>query len=424
VHCANLALSATLSLGVLASCHEVDPMGVVFRRSVAVALASLVAAGWPAGSALGQVQYVRPGAPCPPGYKAAGTTTAPGFDGQVQQCVYTPPSNSSEHGSGIAPWLIGGGIAAGLAYALSHAGHAKAAQPQPQPPKVQAHAPSVQDLLENGPQTLDFRPIDSFPIYGLIANGWPIVLEYSTVSDAETELAVTVGGHTWKRTLPRGATRITVPYEGGDASNLSAALITVHAVAPGAAGDKPPRIEVYGIGAGDRAAGEVAMERQGSVPRGPAGADRWLSYARGPEPQPRALVGNQCPAPRPDEIARGLLAISDLQFGPATLRGGAEEASFSYVRLQSFEKIAADILHYELTWDGTAKEWVENSKRVWGYRPPSVQQRGPSERVSWNGRGPNSNVSVGEHRLQVRGWETDTDAGWAVAISQQTVDVR
>lgn len=399
-------------------------MGGALRKFGVFALAGLVAAGgslkagdgrwalqatpaWAAGNCpigVSSDACLPPGPDrqCPPGYGFIPDSRT----GPVCAANPAPPDQGGggqhHHGGGswLGPLIIGGGALVG-GLLLSH-GHGEAAE-QPRPP-------TAEELLANGPQIFEVRPVNAYPVYGFIQDGWPIVVDYSSPPGAQTVLKVVVGDHAWSRTLEAAAHPVVVRFDGGFAPNPSVALLTVESTA----GEGPGHLEVYGIGAGPRAVGGL------------------LSYA----PNPRAVLLLATSSSRPsagerahpaalyriaaNEGAAGSLPIDILAFGPPILVGGKGVATFSYRRNMPFENISPEVIRTTRPKPNSIK-----SEIVWRDQIQRRQGPGLSGDRTWDGRvREGGKVSLGLHRLQVRAWQQDaTQPDWGGVPSRQEIEV-
>jgi hypothetical protein len=312
-------------------------------RQLSAAMAGLLAVALPLEAA---AQYRR-GDPPP-------TSSEP------QSPPWTPPVRRGEDGGGLGTALIIGligGAALCAAYCKRDTRKADALRGQ---------------LLRDGPQIPDTRPLGLFAAYGFVRNGWPIVLDYETAEGADTTLTVTVGERDWTVPLPGGRQLVKLRYEGEAAARATPALFVLRSSLWRPDGTEVPQeIAVVGLGGGPRAVGSVA--------------------------------------------------INGLRFQPSARQVGGDYARFGYAASSAFNRVGMEILRYEGLREGRAA--VIRVTPVTTYqersRPPGTY--GP--RV-WDGVDQASRRgSTGLHRLRVRGWETDGDESWVAAISRDVVQV-
>ena len=297
--------------------------------------------------------------------------------GQAASDVQPPPSPapaepSSGAGSSWVPWAIGLGALAITAAAVASNARKKGA------------VVSDQGLLENGPRFPDSFGVGVFAVQGYVGRGWPVVIDFVSQPGTCTTLEISVddqllssepldwegrGGRQYKRIdLPPSKERRAPTSR--TRNDARVAMYVIHSRSPACGQPGPQKaeaIEVYGIGAGPRAVGSVA--------------------------------------------------IDNLSFGPARPRFPTEQVAMSYEAKNPFNHAAVEILRYDLTTPG-----LINVQRVKASRTDSVQV-GPNSGGAWNGMSDTGVRSSGVHRLQVRGWYSENDRSWVGAISPTSVQV-
>jgi hypothetical protein len=292
----------------------------------------------------------------------------------------------------------------------------------PRTPKT----PSHDDLLTNGPTMAPLRPVDAFAIYGVVRDGAPIGLDYTTDYDADVTLTVKDGKHVWTRKLEPGPHSVRLLYDVDGWKGSDVGLFMVQAVKDG----KPSAVEVYSIGAGASAVGPVVVNDRDPTPqfaKARYDAGGWTGSGARLFPASTLALAQGPPAPASGAASGGAMAINNLSFGPSMLLARKESANFSYMREAAFDHVVADVLIYpppKLESTSTGKAWVIDAKPIWRDQTPSVSGVGPSGTRTWAGLDSNRQVSLGVHRLQVRGWMGTRDQGWVAALSLQTVDVQ
>lgn len=277
------------------------------------------------------------------------------------------PSNDSNW----VPWAIGLGA---IATALAIASHAK----------ERGAVVSDQNLLANGPRFPDSYAVGVFAVQGYVASSWPVVVDFLSKPGTCTTLEISVaqklefgdiidwdgrrGRQLIKIVLPAGKSRRTALLPTRNEARVAMYVIHSRSPACGEAGPQTPEaIEVYGIGAGERAVGSVA--------------------------------------------------IDNLQFGPSRPRFPKEQVAIGYEAKSAFNHASVEILRYDQTTPG-----VITVQRVKTRRTDPVQL-GTNSGEAWNGTGDTGARSIGVHRLQVRGWFTENDKSWVGAISPTSVQV-
>ena len=271
-----------------------------------------------------------------------------------------------------APWAIGLGALAITAIAVA----ANA--------KKNGTAASDQGLLANGPRFPDTYGVGVFAVQGYLGDGWPVVVDFLSQPGTCTTLEISVGdrlvssealdwdglgGRQFKRIdLPPSRQKRAPGFRGREPASVAMYVINSRSPACGQPGPRnAAAIEVYGIGAGPRAVGSVAIDH--------------------------------------------------LSFGPARPHFPNEQVAIGYEARNPFNHASVEILRYEVTTPG-----VINVQRIKSSRTDTVLV-GPNSGGAWNGMSDTGVRSTGVHRLQVRGWYTENDRSWVGAISPSSVQV-
>ena len=274
---------------------------------------------------------------------------------------------SKETGNDSLPWVAAGVIGAVTIWAAMRS-HEKA---------------SDDSLTRSGPRMPDVYSVGSFPVQGYARGGWPIVVDFLPEPDSRTWIEVAIDGRLVYQELldpdgrgGRQQVRIALPPKVSDKPRPGLYAIHSVRVAGGrvlkdAGGrDIPANLEIYGIGAGPRAVGSVA--------------------------------------------------IDGVAFEPGRLRfqpGGRGLASYSYNARSEFNRAAVEILKFENRGDEIHVERVK-SENLLGVR------LGRSPSGTWDGTSDAQHApSLGLHRLQVRGWFNSEDRSWVGAWSPTAVTV-
>jgi hypothetical protein len=324
----------------------------------------------------------------------------------------TPPT---DHGhSSLLPWLFGAAAVGAVAVASKSRSSA--------PPSDAT--PTRAQLLAYGPDVVEVQPEGVFAVYGLIRDRWPVALSYRSDPASATWLTVSAGGKTWTQGLESGRHSVQLAYAGGGAAKEAiAALFSVASARRTVGGQgEASKIEVFGLGAGPRALGPSAADKL-SLDAAPGPAR--LAFARF---DMGGLGGGQGGGEGAAQLIRadtplqpGSLAISGLSFTPSARKLGEDFASFAYRTSSPFNHLDMAILRYDsATANGRTLIRVA-SVANWGLKAALPGTIGP--RV-WDGMAlPSHQPSYGQHRLQVRGWETAGDESWVAAISPNAVAV-
>jgi hypothetical protein len=269
-----------------------------------------------------------------------------------------PEPSHESHSDNWVPWAIAGVVGAAAIVAATH--RAGAAVPN-------------DSLLANGPRFPDTYTPGTFAVQGYVGSQWPVVVDFLPQPGTCTTIDVSVDKKLeWGAILdPNGRSgrqlvRLAVPPRKGSV----AAIYVIHSRTPacGLAGEeKLAPVQIYGIGAGPRAVGSVAIE--------------------------------------------------NLQFGPPKPQFPKERALIEYDAKSAFNHTSVEILRFDETTPG-----VINVERIRSSRTDAVNL-GPNSADPWDGTAQNGVRSSGVHRLQVRGWFTENDKSWVGAISPTSVDV-
>jgi hypothetical protein len=279
-----------------------------------------------------------------------------------------PPSDhrpgSSSRGNEWIPWAIVGVIGAAAIAARARENN--------------AHVDDNK-LAVSGPRFPDSYNVGTFGVQGYVRGGWPIVVDFLPEPETCTWLEVSVDQQpVFSSTLDadgrggRQLVRIDVPPL--VAPGARPAIYVVHSARPICPANRkvpnnsrtPSPIEVYGIGAGPRAVGSVA--------------------------------------------------IDELQFGPPELRRPEDRATIAYRAQSEFNHASVEILRYEEDPPGQI-----NVHRVTAKIADVVS--GQNKGDAWDGKNDSGARSLGVHRLQVRAWFTENDKSWVGAISPSSVSV-
>jgi hypothetical protein len=273
-----------------------------------------------------------------------------------------PPPRTASRGNEWVPWAIVGviGAAAIAASAKDNNAHVDADM-----------------LAANGPRFPDSYSIGTFGVQGYVRGGWPVVIDFAAQPDTCTWLEISVDQRSFASVLDfdgrgeRKLVRIDMP--GALAPGPSPGMYVVHSARPACPNHRvpgnertPSPVEVYGIGAGPRAVGSVA--------------------------------------------------IDELQFGPPELRSPQDRATIAYRAESEFNHASIEILRFDQDPPGQF-----NVHRVTARKADVAA--GQNQSAPWDGKTDSGARSLGVHRLQVRAWFTENDKSWVGAISPSSVIV-
>lgn len=226
-------------------------------------------------------------------------------------------------------------------------------------------------LRTGGPAFPAEFSMSCLPVQGLVKGGWPMVADYSLERPASVsiEIHLEAGGAIHVQRLDgspgRHLTRFDLPASLGTAPR--AALVLVRG------GEDAGRLQLYGLGAGPRAVGSVAIDQ--------------------------------------------------VDFSPSSLRRGArEKASYSFYARSDFNRLAATVLKVQ------AGEGAVRLSRVREFDHPGGVSRGTrfgqGGGQTWDGSDERNQTSAGVHLLQVRAWASAAEDGdWVTAWSGRGVQV-
>jgi hypothetical protein len=220
-----------------------------YARSVAIRATSSVAIGslllvpacvW--SQIRSTTTYVHP---LPPAAAAQNATTI-GRHG--------PDTNSGRNVSGMSggkqAGIIGGIVAAGVltAWGVHHYEHKQ---------------PSSEDLLKNGPRVPQNVLMSHLIVDGVIGPGWPVGLDFQLAGPGSVTLDITTADKVQYHqvlTNDLNGRGITITYPDGLPDKVQSATFDVEAAAPAGSNGAAPNLRVYGIAAGPKAVGSIAID--------------------------------------------------------------------------------------------------------------------------------------------------------------------
>ncbi len=229
------------------------------------------------------------------------------------------------------------------------------------------HNTSPDTLGHNGPQLPKQFDMNTFTVKGLVAPSWPVVLDFMLDGPGAVELDIVAADkHQYRVRMTNTPNRrayaiLHLPPDFG--SGLQTGVYQVHSIAAPGATTPPPGLRTYGIGAGEKAVGSVAIDQ--------------------------------------------------LTFEPAAIHTRAKEvANYSFHAHSTFNGVRAEFIVTTL-YNGHLLIERDQEQEL----PPIPQdERG---RGTWNGSG-----KGGEHMLQIRAWRgLERGGDWVVAWSPDIVEV-
>jgi hypothetical protein len=209
------------------------------------------------------------------------------------------------------------------------------------------------------------------PVRGLVKGGWPMVADYTLARAATLSIEIhpESGGAPHVQRLDgspgRHLVRFDLPASLGDAAAPALVLVRGDEAAAG--------LRLFGLGAGPRAVGSVAIDQ--------------------------------------------------VDFGPATLRRSAREtARYSFFARSDFNRLAAAVLRVQAGEGAVRLNRVREFAHAGGVSRGTWFGRGAPQ--TWDGTDERSQASLGTHLLQLRAWASAAENGdWVTAWSEGGVQV-
>lgn len=230
------------------------------------------------------------------------------------------------------------------------------------------NASSPDKLGHDGPQVPKQFDMNSFEIKGLARPSWPVVLDFILDSPGAVQIDIIAADskHHYRATMTntpnhRAYGIIHLPPDFG--TKLQTAVYAVRSLASPGANTPAPQLRTFGLGAGDKAVGSVAIDQ--------------------------------------------------LTFKPATIHPAVKEvANYGFHAHSAFDGVRAEFIFTTLYNGHVLIEKDQEAKL-------SPIPEGERARGTWEGKG-----KSGEHMLQIRAWRGLENGGdWVVAWSPDIVDV-
>ena len=329
--------------------------------SIALALVLSSQANWCQGQ--------EPGSAAPPQSSVPPQNNAPSGrapDGHTYKppvsVTPTPKSHEPEKSTGHPPAqprgggssgaIIGGAAAAGGVVGLGLWLHAR-------------NKPEAK-LSRDGPKIADQFNMSGFRIGAFVQAGWPVVVDHVLANGGELSIVVQVEGvppfsHRILATGRRQQEIFRLPSY--FPAKPTPGMYTIGAAAVGGPGVATPvYLRLFGLGAGERAVGSVAIDQ--------------------------------------------------VRFGPDTIRPKQkQEALYAFHAHTDFDRVRAEFLK-AVTAQGQIVSKLEDHDDINGVQRETTPSR------QWNGK----KATPGEHILQVRAWESAVaKANWVIAWSADQV---
>jgi hypothetical protein len=228
------------------------------------------------------------------------------------------------------------------------------------------HKESPDKLGHDGPQTQHEFDMSDFTVKGLVRASWPVVLDFTIDSPGSVLVEITAAKQQYRARLTNKANRrgyaiIHLPANFG--TKLRPAVYHIHSIAPAGATTPAPRLRAYGLAAGDKAVGSVAIDQ--------------------------------------------------LTFRPAIIHPKANEvADYGFHAHSAFDGVRAEFIFTTL-YNGRVLVQKDQEEKL------SPIPEGERAKGTWKGQG-----KAGEHMLQIRAWRGLENGGdWVVAWSPDIVEV-
>jgi hypothetical protein len=301
-----------------------------------------------------------------PGSYSSVTVTKPSSSTQDVPASRVPPTRGPQHPPETNPGPTPHGSNNGAAIAGAAAGAAVAGGIIAE--IIAHHNASPEKFGHDGPEVPKDFDMNAFAVKGLVGPNWPVVIDFMVDSPGRVQLDIVAADnkHHYRATMTNPANHrayaiIRLPADFGAKTQIAAYQITSIPVAGSTA--PPPQLRTYGLGAGEKAVGSVAIDQ--------------------------------------------------LSFQPAIIHPQAKEvANFSFHTHSSFDGVRAEFIFTTL-YNGHVLVEKDQEEKL------SPIPQGEQARGTWEGKG-----KAGEHMLEVRAWRGLENGGdWVVAWSPDIVDV-
>lgn len=236
--------------------------------------------------------------------------------------------------------------------------------------------PNIADqLAQSGPQFPAQFSMSCAPVQGFVRGGWPVVIDYQPTGVGEVVLEIHTVGSDRPHVVPldsrarRQIMKIDVPRSFGATPQVG--LFLVRSVKKD--GRNAGGLQLFGLGAGPRAVGSVAIDQ--------------------------------------------------VDFQPGTMRvSQKQKASYSFYSRSDFNRSVVEILRVQRGVDEIKVSLARSTPLPVGINRGTWI--GKKEQLTWDGLDGNNQISSGPHLLQVRAWlNAQDDLDWVAAWSPSIVVV-
>jgi hypothetical protein len=231
------------------------------------------------------------------------------------------------------------------------------------------HDDSPESLSKNGPHVPKEFDMSKFAVHGLVGPKWPVVLDFILDTQGMVQMDIIADdGHHYRVRIPnvahkRGYAILRLPADFG--KKTQAAVYEIQSLPAAGATTPAPAVRTFGLGAGEKAVGSVAIDQ--------------------------------------------------LTFQPAVIHPKAKEvANYAFHAHSAFNGVRAEFIFTTLSNGRVLVEKDQEAKLA-----PIPE--GEKARGTWEGKG----GKIGEHMLQIRAWRGLENGGdWVVAWSPDIVNVQ
>jgi len=231
------------------------------------------------------------------------------------------------------------------------------------------HDDSPDSLSKNGPHVPKEFDMSKFAVHGLVGPNWPVVLDFILDTAGAVQIDIIADdGHHYRARIPnvarkRGYIILRLPTDFG--KKTQAARYEIQSVSSAGATTPAPAVRTFGLGAGERAVGSVAIDQ--------------------------------------------------LTFQPAVIHPKAKEvANYGFHTHSAFNGVRVEFIRTTLSNGHVLVEKDQEAKLA-----PIPE--GERAKGTWEGKG----GKTGEHMLQIRAWRGLEKGGdWVVAWSPDIVNLQ
>jgi hypothetical protein len=232
-----------------------------------------------------------------------------------------------------------------------------------------------QQLIQSGPQFPAQFSMSCAPIKGFLRGGWPVVIDYQPAGGSDVVLEIHTMGNDQPYVVQldgsarRQIVRLDLPESISKTPQV--ALFLVRAVKPD--GSAAAGMQLFGLGAGPRAVGSVAIDQ--------------------------------------------------VDFRPGSMRvSQKQKASYSFYSRSDFNRTVVEILRVQRRADEITVSLARSTPLDVGINRGTWV--GKKEPLTWDGYDGENHISKGPHLLQVRAWlNAQDERDWVAAWSPSTVVV-